>query len=238
VPFAGECYSACVFVFIGGTYRLYSPRSRIGVHRFSSMAPGGVDADSAQIVSAAIVNYIRSMDVDVGLFDRMSRAGKNEMLVLPKADLERLRVINYGRMPAEWTTESMDGMTYLKGAQQTAAGAGEILLSCSRGRVVFRALFDAGDNAAAIRDSAQQHLIRFGDNYVPLAEPLQPISIQDSHVTAEFALSREQVSRLSASASVGYAARLGYPNIFAGFSVDTAGPAAGKIGSFLKNCES
>jgi len=177
------------------------------------------------------------MEVDVGLFDRMSRAGKDEMLVLPKADLEKLRVINNGRQPAEWAIESSDGATTLKGAQQTWLGMSEILLSCNQGQVVFHALFDAGDNAEAVRDSAKEHLIRFGDGYVPLADPRQPVSIQDGHVSAEFVLSREQINRLPASSSVGYAARLGYPNVFAGFSVDTLGPSTEKISAFLKSCE-
>jgi hypothetical protein len=233
----GDCYSACVFTFIGGEYRFYTPRSRIGVHRFSAMSPADADADSTQVVSAAIVNYIRKMEVDVGLFDRMSRAGKDEILVLPEAELERLRVINHGRQPAEWAIESIDGATYLKGRQQTWLGVGEILLSCSEGQVLFRALFDAGDNAEAVRDSVKQHLMRFGDGYVPLTDPLRPIAIQDGHVSAEFALSREQISRLQASSSVGYAARLEYPNVFAGFSVDTPGPSKERISGFLKSCE-
>jgi len=237
VPFAGECYSACVFAFIGGNYRFCAPNSRIGVHRFSALSPAGSDADAAQIVSAAIVNYIRKMQVDVGLFDRMSRAGKDEMLILAKADLERLRVINNGRQPAEWAVESSNGATYLKGAQQTWLGAGEIRFSCDEGQVVFHPSFDAGDHADAVRDSVKQHLIRFGDGYAPLADPLRPISVHDGHVSAEFVLSREQIDRLRGASSVGYAARLGYPNVFAGFSVDTLGSTTEKISGFLKSCD-
>ncbi len=236
-PLAGECYSACVFAFIGGYYRFYSPRSRIGVHRFSAASPTGADSDAAQIVSAAIVNYIRNMEVDVGLFDRMSRAGKDEILVLAKTDLERLRVVNNGRLAAEWAIESSNGVTYLKGAQQTSLGTGEILLSCGEGQVVFHAHFDAGDNAEAVRDSAKQHLLRIGDGYAPLADPLQPISVHDGQVAAEFALSREQVNRLRTSSAVGYAARLGDPNVFAGFSIDTPVSATAKISSFVEDCK-
>jgi hypothetical protein len=236
-PLPGECYSACVFAFIGGTYRFYAPRSRIGVHRFSAMSPADADADSAQIVSAAIVNYIRKMEVDVGLFDRMARAGKEEILVLSEVDLEKLHVINRGRQPAEWTIESRDGATYLKGTQQTWRGAGAVLLSCSEGHVVFRALFDAGVRAEAVRDSVKQHLMRSGDGYMPLADPLRPIDVQDGQVSAEFVLNQEQINRLRASSSVGYAARLGYPNVFAGFSVDASGQSTEKISSFLKSCE-
>ncbi len=70
---------------VAGGYRCRFRANRVGCHR--ELHP--------------------EMEVDVGLFDRMSRAGKDEMLVLSKADLERLRVINNGRLPAEWTIESM-----------------------------------------------------------------------------------------------------------------------------------
>ena len=236
-PLAGECYSACVYAFIGGSYRFSVPQSRIGVHRFSSLSPTDADADTAQIVSAAIVNYIRKMEVDVGLFDRMSRAGKDQILILAQADLEKLGVINNGRLSAEWAIGSLDGTTYLEGAQQTWLGQSKVRLSCDGGKVMFRPLFDAGDSAAATVESVMQHLIRFGDGYSPLADPLQPIAIQDGYVSAEFVLSRDQTMRLQNSISVGYAARLGNPNIFAGFTVDTAGANVEKIRGFLKSCE-
>ena len=237
IPFAGECYSACVFAFIGGNYRFYSPRSRIGVHRFSSLSPADSDADTAQIVSAAIVNYIRKMEVDVGLFERMSRAGKDQILILGKADLEKLRVTNDGRQAAEWAIDSVNGATYLKGAQQTAQGMGTILLSCSDGGVLFRPMFETGDSAKFVAGAVTQHLIRFGDGYVPLSDPLQPVSIQDGSVSAEFSLSREQIRSMQNSASVGYALKMQNPAVIAGFAVDTAGSGMEKIRGFLKNCE-
>ncbi|MBK7706482.1 MAG: hypothetical protein IPJ30_12060 [Acidobacteria bacterium] len=55
----GECYSACALAFLGGQFRWVNPPSEYGVHRFNSRAKG--DIDVAQVVSAAIVQYIRDM---------------------------------------------------------------------------------------------------------------------------------------------------------------------------------
>lgn len=237
IPFAGECYSACVLAFIGGTYRFYAPRSRIGVHRFSVVSPADSDADTAQIVSAAVVNYIRDMQVDVGLFDRMSRVGKEQILILGKLDLEQLRVINDGRLPAEWAIDTLNGASYLRGAQQTWQGTGTILLSCSEGNVLFQPMFETSDQLVIAADSVTQHLIKFGNGYLPLADPLQPISLQDGRLSAQFVLDAQQLRSLRNAPSVGYSAKLRNPVATAGFSVDTAGPGAKTISAFLKGCE-
>jgi hypothetical protein len=55
--------------------------SRYGVHRFSSTT-GNHDSDTAQIVSASMVQYIREMEVDTALFDAMTLVGKNEIKIL------------------------------------------------------------------------------------------------------------------------------------------------------------
>ncbi len=58
---AGGCYSACAYTYLGGQFRYLNKKSRYGVHQFASRAG---DEGSAQIASAIIVDYIRSMDVD------------------------------------------------------------------------------------------------------------------------------------------------------------------------------
>jgi hypothetical protein len=60
----GECYSACALTFLGGEYRFYHSGSEYGVHRFYAPANSTGDADTAQILSAMIVQYIRDMGAD------------------------------------------------------------------------------------------------------------------------------------------------------------------------------
>jgi hypothetical protein len=233
---AGSCSSACVFAFIGGVYRFALPQSRIGVHRFSSISPADADADMVQLVSAAIIKYIKEMGVDVDLFDRMSRRGKEQILILSERDLLQLRVVNAGRLPAEWSIEASDGTLYLNGAQQTSSGMGAISFSCKDGQVLFRPIVDVNDDTAAAVDSVVRHSIKFGNWLDPLAQAVEPMSVQDGHASALFVLGQDQTSRLRGSASLGYAAQLGDLTSFVNFSVDTGGNVE-KISEFLKSCE-
>ena len=233
---AGSCSSACVFAFIGGVYRFALPQSRIGVHRFSSMSPADADPDMAQMVSAAIIRYIREMGVDVDLFDRMSRRGSEQILILSEKDMQQLRVVNAGRLPAEWSIEALDGTLTLSGAQQTTSGIGAISFSCKGGQILFRPTVSISDDVAAEVDSVVRHSIKLGDWLDPLAEAVEPMSVQDGRASALFVLDQDQVSRLQRAASVGYAAQLRDFTFFADFSVDT-GSRANRISEFLKSCE-
>lgn len=146
----GGCYSACVFVYAGGYYRYSKAGSQIGVHRFSTTTPSSTDLDAAQITSAVVINYLAEMGVDVALFDRMVRAGKDEILVLRPDDLKMLRVINDGILPAIWTIEATDQGMYLKGVQETWHGEGKSIFFCDKGRVMFGPFYEAGANAEMI----------------------------------------------------------------------------------------
>jgi hypothetical protein len=233
---AGSCSSACVFAFIGGVFRFAPPQSRIGVHRFSSVSPTDVDPDMVQMVSAAIIKYIREMDVDVDLFDRMSRRGKEQLLILTEKDLQQLRIVNAGRQPAAWSIEASDGTLHLNGTQQTSSGMGTISLSCKEGQVLFRAIVDVNAEAAAAVDFVDRHSIKIGSWLDPLAPAVEPMSVQDGHASAMFVLGQDQISRLRGAASVGYAAQLRDLSSFANFSVDTGGNVE-KIREFLKSCD-
>jgi hypothetical protein len=230
---AGACSSACVFAFIGGVYRFALPQSRIGVHRFSSSTDA--DSDRAQVVSAAIIKYIKEMDVDVDLFDRMSRRGREQILILTEKDVQQLRVVNAGRLPPDWSIAAADGLLHLTGVQQTSTGMGSVSFSCRGGQVMFRPVLDVSDETSAGVDSVIRHSIKFGNWLDPLAEALEPLSVQGGHASALFVLGQEQVGRLQGSVSIGYAAQLQDLRTFADFSVDT-GRNTEKIREFLKGC--
>jgi ATP-dependent protease ClpP protease subunit len=232
---AGSCSSACVFAFIGGVYRYALPQSRIGVHRFSSLSATDADPDMAQVISAAIIKYIKEMGVDVDLFDRMSRRGREQLLILTEKDAQQLRVVNAGRLPPEWSIAAADGDLHLTGAQQTSSGMVSVSFSCRGGQVLFRPVLDVDDDAAAAVNSVIRHSIKFGSWLDPLTEAVEPISVQGGHASALFVLGQDQIGKLRESTSIGYAAQLQDLTTFASLSVDTGGNAE-KIREFLKNC--
>ena len=233
----GECYSACVLAFIGGQFRYGKPGSKIGVHRFHSTLTTNDDMDIAQLMSATITNYLQEMGVDVGLFDRMSKAGKNELYLLNDNELKDLRVINGGQFPAKWTIEVFEGSIYLKGEQKTWRGIGKALFVCgSKGQVLFMALYEAGGNAKKIVDTTGRYSIRFGDDFVPLGKPIEPLSIENGYVRATFMLSPDHIRRLSTATSVGWAAHPQNPELFYGFIIESKGSME-KIKGFIKSCQ-
>jgi hypothetical protein len=231
----GVCHSACVFALLGGVYRFAAPQSSIGVHRFSSSS-AAADADTAQVVSAAVVNYIRHMGADVDLFDRMTRRGSGQLLVLGEKELRQLGVINDGRLGARWALQAQGGAIVLKGVQETAQGKGEVQLSCRDDQVLFQPLFAPGEGAEEVVSSALRHLMRLGEGFVPLPEPVQPLSAHEGTVSATFALGPGQLKRLGQSESVGYAVQANGRS--SGFAVDTAGGGAQSIREFLASCSS
>ena len=233
----GECYSACVLAFIGGYFRYCNPGSKIGVHRFHSTTTSDDDMDIAQVMSATITNYLQEMDVDVGLFDRMSKVGKNELYLLNDNELKDLDVINGGQFSAKWTIEVFDGLIYLKGEQKTRHGIGKALFYCgSTGQLLFTALYEAGRNAKKIVDTTGSYSIRFDGDFVPLAKPIYPLNIENGYIRATFMLSPDHIRRLLTATSVGWAAHPQNPELFYGFIVDSTGSME-KIKEFIKSCQ-
>ncbi|UUZ73534.1 hypothetical protein LP415_10395 [Polaromonas sp. P1(28)-8] len=230
----GGCYSACVLAYAGGYYRHSKAGSQIGVHRFSTTTPSSTDLDAAQITSAVVINYLAEMGVDVALFDRMVRAGKDEILVLRLDDLKMLRVINDGILPAIWTIEATDKGMYLKGVQVTWRGEGKSIFFCDKGHVMFGPLYEAGANAEMIVKSAIKHSIRIDDDFIPLGTPVD-FSVQKHYVAGLFSLDVATTKRLTTASSVGYAAHPSNPALFYGFTVEMTS-AREKISSFLTNC--
>lgn len=112
--FAGAeyCYSACALAFLGGEYRYLVAGSVYGVHRFFWEGHTNNDAAIAQIISAAVVEYISSMGVDTKLFGLASEAGSSQAITPTIDTLVALNVINKGRKPAKWTIESVTGAIY------------------------------------------------------------------------------------------------------------------------------
>jgi hypothetical protein len=146
---AGYCYSACATAFLGGEFRYWTDGSVYGVHRFFWESHSTDDAAVAQIVSAALIEYIRSMGVDTEIFTLASQAGATDVITPSHETLLALNVVNDGRKPPTWTIESMPQGIYLKGAQETDNGVNKFMIVCTPGEstMFLYAIFDGGNNA-------------------------------------------------------------------------------------------
>ena len=102
----GECYSACAYVFLGGTRRNLSSEDRYGVHQHyrsdALLAPlektlTAIDLSTSQVLTGLLVAYVVEMGVDPRLvtFASLTKPGENIKL-LNRNQLEQLNVVTDG----------------------------------------------------------------------------------------------------------------------------------------------
>ena len=100
----GDCLSACVLAFVGGSdrYALHT-KPRFGIHTPYSIDTRQTtyeDSDKRfKAVRALVVQYLQDMNIPVGLFDEMLRYPAENMHLMSKDELSRFRVI--GMDPSE-----------------------------------------------------------------------------------------------------------------------------------------
>lgn len=235
---AGYCYSACSLAFLGGVYRYAGEGDEYGVHRFSSGAsPTTGDLDTAQVASAAVGTYIREMDVDPALFDFMVERGKDSVRILAMQELTRLNVVNNGRQRAEWSIEIVEGGTYLRGVQDTVHGRGKAVLLCQKGRINYYSFYQAGiERAKSLVSGGWYHSLLVDGKSIALPDPARTKASGDE-ISAEFPLTRDQAMSIASSSSMGHAMLMGRDApTFVGYQIDIPASAAGKVGTFIRNC--
>jgi hypothetical protein len=128
----GQCFSACSLAFLGGRWRYIKDGSAYGVHRFYFTKSTAREGDIAQMMSAVVIQYIRDMGADPDLFTEMTAAGRDNIILIPRAELLRLNVVNNGQSPTVWSVESVSGVVYLKGQRNTAFGTNKFILACTK----------------------------------------------------------------------------------------------------------
>nr|DAP29549.1 MAG TPA: putative periplasmic protein [Inoviridae sp.] len=239
IPVPGGCYSACSLAFLGGVYRYVMEGSQYGVHRFSS--PSGStddDLDAAQVISAAIGNYIRDMDVDPGLFGLMATQGKDGIRNLTKSDLASFNVVNNGRKRPEWTIEAIEGGQYLRGVQDTVYGQGKAVFFCAKHRILMQSFYQIGaEKAQSVAAGGWFHSLLLDHKAVPLPNPVRA-KVSGSEISTLFPLTTDQSMAVASSTdSIGHAMQLAREApTFVGYQVDVPASATQKIRAFIHNC--
>ena len=235
---SGACMSSCSLAFLGGVYRFIASGSVFGVHRISTtLAPTSNDLDTGQILSAAISNYIRDMDVDPALFDRMVQAGKNEIYVLTPAETKALEVVNDGRKPSQWSIEANKDVQYLKGVQYTMHGMGKAIFYCIKGNLIFHSIYEAGPNASALATGSWEHsMLVDHKQLLPLSKP-DSILNDNGYINAQFLLNKKQIGSFYIANSIGHSMQSTRESpTFLGYEVDIDEPSSKRIRGFIDNC--
>ena len=237
-PIAGSCYSACTLAFLGGVYRYTVGNSQFGVHRFSSSSQLSTenDLDEAQIVSAAISNYIRDMGVDPGLFNLMVESGKDSIRLLSEEELTNLNVVNNGRQLPHWSIEVFYGGEYLRGVQDSVYGRGKATFSCVNGKMIFQSFYQIGRNAKNMASGGWYHSLLIDSKLIPLAEPVE-VKTNGDEIYSLFVLSKQQALDIASAKRFGHAMQFSREApTFVGYEIDIPAASTLKVSTFIRNC--
>jgi hypothetical protein len=240
---SGDCHSACTLAFLGGKYRHFDENSRFGVHRFY----GAAERDDAQVteqetqyVASAVVGFIRDMDVDVGLFQRMSEQHSDDVELLDIDEMRRLNIVNDGRLAPVWDhSVDADGVA-LVGFQESEQGTSMATLSCGAPlKIEIRDLVPALEGKAV--DDAQLTLVMYGASGERTldARPLlqgAPPAMDDDELVVGLQLGRREATQLLGATSLGL--RYAVQDMSFGLSIDYGhAEDRERIADFLAFCE-
>jgi hypothetical protein len=230
----GRCYSACAYAYLGGQFRYLTKGSRYGVHQFASTGSGS--EGRAQVASAIIVEYIRSMDVDTELFSLSVSAGRGAMNEVDTQTMERLNVINNGKTRAVWSIESGGGQLYLKGERITEiSGINKFMLICGADRKLgLYVIFDAlGRDDELMKMSAPSLQI---DKQVYRLDAVSK-SIRNGWFNGIYNLSIREIEGLRNAQRVGVTLQFSYDApVFLGFQDMPIGGGRERLLGFINQC--
>jgi hypothetical protein len=232
----GGCYSACAYAYLGGQFRYLKEDSHYGVHQFKSAGQEGGDEGTAQIASAVIVEYVRSMDVDTELFGLSVSASPATMNEIDKATLERLNVVSNGRTRPVWTIESTDGQLYLKGQRITEeSGVNKFILYCEGQRTKLLVIFDALRRDNELMNMAA-HSLLIDDQVYPVDASSK--RIQNGLYNGAYDLSSKEILALRKAERVGLALQFTYEApVFFGFQGMPVADGRQKLIGILNQCK-
>lgn len=210
----GECYSAATLAYLGGQYRWIDDKSVYGVHRFYADVDMG--SDTAQVISAEVVRYVREMGVDLDLFSEMIKAGKDEINFLPLSRLQELGIVNGATNKTAWTIESFGHGLYVKGERLTWRGINKfILIAAPKGNVLHVIYDPEGRGDEAIQMEA--HSIFIDDNVHEVTPGIKPYLL-NGLVNCVYDISPELLAKIKEAREVGVAMQWSYDApMFLGF---------------------
>jgi hypothetical protein len=231
---AGECFSSCTLAYIGGIFRWMDAKAIYGVHRFYG---DKVNADDAQVASSVIIQYIRDMDVDPALFSEMTKAGRDEVNVIPRSKLEALNVINNGQGKTKWTIESVGDGLYLKGERNTSNGINKFIVTCDKGRLGLYIIFDPVGRGEEVLGLGAQSLMIDGEP-IPISElRVGKPTLQNGWVNAIYKLTPNLIDKIRTAKTVGVAFQMIYgAPVFLGFDGMEIADGRQKLAGFISTC--
>lgn len=231
---AGICMSSCTLAYLGGTFRYLPEQSRFGVHRFYATKPGDLTADTAQMLSAFIVTYMKEMDIDVEFYRLSTLAGGDDIHEVPHATLERIGAVNKGFERSKWTIEGNNDLVYLKGERNTTFGINKFIVYCGAKQPFLHVIFDPQGRTDEVMQLGQHDLVIDGQNIAvtPTAK-----DIKNGWYNGVYNLSPRLLTAIAHAQTVGMMLRpTSQAPIFLGFDKLPLAGGEQKVRSYLSTC--
>src|ERR1700679_2387042 len=232
---SGGCYSACTLAYVGGAFRFLKGGSHFGIHRFAFTKPEQHEADLAQIVSASIVTYLRSMGVDPDFFALSTQAGSSDIYEPSVEELAKLNVVNSGFTKPKWTVESNSGVIYLKGERDTVYGINKFMLGCAaQTKMELYIIFDPQRHDEELM-SFPAHSLVVDDINIPISPIFK--KIDHGWFNVGYILSPEQIISIRQAKTLGVIVQAAYgAPVFLGFDRMPFDDAGDKLDGLLNSC--
>jgi hypothetical protein len=233
----GECYSACTIAYLGGFFRfMYDDRNSFGVHRISKSTKSSDDFDLGQIAAATVTEYLKEMDIDPAFLSHMTTTSSEEIHLLDRPTLEKLRVVNNGALPPSWTVRAGGGLIYLRGMQESTNGLNKLIFLCDAGRLHFTPIYDVGSPERAkniISFTLNPSLILDGTMHsLTIIKEEAP---SHNNIMGEYIITSELAYRMISAERIGFALRTHNPIFYHGFDIPVQ-DGRETLTSFLQNC--
>lgn len=154
----GECFSACIFAYLGGKFRYMMDASKFGVHQFyfTDQSFNSNEATAvSQILSGKAMEVINQAHVDTKFFNLITGTLPDTLLIIPHDVLQSYNVITGNILSQQWDVKTVNGRPYVKAAQLSDKGYNEIGFMCgSQGLIIALTSLEA-ENPESVRNSAR-----------------------------------------------------------------------------------
>ena len=216
----GQCFSACVYAFLGGSTRVLDTAGQLGVHQFSG-ATKDVGESAAQSGVAVLSQYVDEMGVDRGLLDLAASAPPDSIRLIPQHVAYSLNVDNTKPPLVPWKIEADDDGHLRVEATQRHAGRDAVTSLLfyrtdgvsTRVAVIYRVhqVFRSAENVLSILNDVESWPVLQGGGRTAELTPLEPWQpVQSGAFIRSFKVSHGALKALAASSSIEF--YISFPN--------------------------
>jgi ATP-dependent protease ClpP protease subunit len=203
---AGECHSACTLAYIGGKYRFFDPASKFGVHRFYSPDSVGtfLEAEAeTQEYSSLLIAYIRSMGVDVSMFNKMAEQSSDDLELLDVNEMRKINIVNDGALPPSWEYSIDEDGLALIGTQEILDQSQIVVIACNGANPIFTfgTEFDTD-----LKNVELKHSLRINDDLIDISDNVfdKEIDVQNEYIYVSFQPTTNQLLKILSGNSIMY----------------------------------